>query len=95
MKNVVESNLNKVFDDYSEVKECTECESWWTNQCDGASEGLNRPCTAFKAVRRVSIPEDIRQLKQAIKTLRTWLIIFAIWGISAIIIITAYLEKLT
>ena len=54
------------FDDYSEVKECTECEHWWTNACDG-TKGTERPCTGFLACRRVSIPEDIKALQRALE----------------------------
>lgn len=57
----------KRFDDYSEVNECTNCEHWWTSACDGASLGSERPCSGFKACRRVSIPEDIKALQRALE----------------------------
>lgn len=58
---------HKRFDDYTDVKECTECEHWWTSACDGTSFGSERPCTGFLACRRVSIPEDIKALQIALK----------------------------
>ena len=57
------------FDDYKEVNECTNCESWWTSQCDGTPEGSERPCKAFKATRKVKIPEDIDALKMRVTAL--------------------------
>lgn len=57
----------KRFDDYSEVNECTNCEHWWTSACDAPSFGSERPCSGFKASRRVSIPEDIKALQIALK----------------------------
>lgn len=64
------------FDDYSEVKECTECQHWWTNACDGTSFGSERPCNCFLACRRVSIPEDINALQRAYTSLKwhIWLL---------------------
>lgn len=63
----------KRFDDYSEVNECTNCEHWWTNACDAPPIGSERPCSGFKASRRVSIPEDIKALQRALKRQRRWL----------------------
>lgn len=63
----------KRFDDYSEVNECTNCEHWWTSACDAPSFGSERPCSGFKASRRVSIPEDIKALQIAVKRQRRWL----------------------
>ena len=63
----------KRFDDYSELNECTGCEHWWTSACDGPSFGSERPCSGFKACRRVSIPEDIKALEIALKRQRMWL----------------------
>ena len=59
----------KLFDEWNEVNECTNCESWWTSQCDGTPEGSERPCKAFKATRKVKIPEDIEALKNVVRAL--------------------------
>ena len=59
----------KIFDDYESV-DCNQCDSWWTNTCDGVKKGTERHCTAFKAVRRVDIPLEIERLRKAVK----WLI---------------------
>lgn len=77
------------FDDYSEVKECTECEHWWTNACDGTSFGSERPCTGFLACRRVSIPEDIKALQRAYTSLK-WHI-WALYVLLGILVITRML----
>lgn len=60
----------KRFDDYSEVNECTNCEHWWTSACDAPPIGSERPCSGFKASRRVSIPEDIKALQRACTALK-------------------------
>lgn len=58
----------KIFEDFPTV-DCNECESWWNNQCDGVTEGSQKLCTAFKAVRRVNIPLKIERLRKALKRL--------------------------
>ena len=68
-----EKNLNqkqKVFDDFKEV-DCEECESWQLNQCDGVPVGSQRSCTAYKAVRRLNTPLQIKALQKVYKDLRT------------------------
>lgn len=64
----------KIFDDFPTV-DCNECESWWLNQCDGVTEGPQKLCTAFKAVRRVNIPSEIERLRSALKCLTGSIII--------------------
>ncbi len=68
-----EQNVNpkqKVFDDFKEV-DCEECESWQLNQCDGVPVGSQRSCTAYKAVRRLNTPLQIKALQKGYKDLRT------------------------
>ena len=65
----------KLFDEWNEVNECTNCESWWTSQCDGTPEGSERPCKAFKATRKVKIPEDIEALKNNVRALENRLVL--------------------
>ena len=77
------------FDDYSEVKECTECEQWWTNACDGTSKGTERPCNSFKACRKVSIPEDIKALQRMCESLK-WHI-WSLYVLIGILVITRVL----
>ena len=57
----------KIFDEFPEV-DCNGCESYWNNQCDGAVKGTEKRCTAFKATRRVDIPEQIKALRKSLKT---------------------------
>lgn len=57
-----------IFDDYSDVKECTDCQHWWTNACDGVRANT-RPCNSFLATRRVKLPEEVKRLR----TLVYWL----------------------
>ena len=66
-----EQNVNpkqKVFDDFKEV-DCEECESWQLNQCDGVPVGSQRSCTAYKAVRRLNTPLQIKALQKGYKDL--------------------------
>ena len=68
-----EQKLNKkqkVFDDFK-VVDCEECEAWQINQCDGVPVGSERSCTAYKAVRRLNTPLQIKALQKANKDLRT------------------------
>jgi hypothetical protein len=60
----------KVFDDFKEV-DCEECESWQLNQCDGVHVGSQRSCTAYKAVRRLNTPQQIKALQKGYDELRT------------------------
>jgi hypothetical protein len=69
-----EQNMNpkqkqKVFDDFKEV-DCEECEAWQLNQCDGVPVGSQRSCTAYKAVRRLNTPLQIKALQKGYKELR-------------------------
>lgn len=57
------------FDDWSEVKECSNCQRWWNDQCDGIPQGSVRPCKDFLATRNVKIPEEIESLRKRIKWL--------------------------
>jgi len=57
------------FDDWSDLKDCNKCEEYWNSACDGTLVGSEKPCTAFKAVRRVSIPLEIERLRKAVKWL--------------------------
>ena len=66
-----------IFDDYSEVKECIDCEHWWTNACDG-SEGSTRPCNAFKPTRRVSLPKDVERLREQVDWLSAIVVLLVI-----------------
>jgi hypothetical protein len=83
---VKEQNLKpkqKVFDDFKEV-DCEECESWQLNQCDGVPVGSQRSCTAYKAVRRLNTPLQIKMLQKGYKELRKASIINSV----AIILLT-------
>lgn len=63
------------FDDWSEVKECNDCQHYWTDACDGTPVGSEKRCIAFKATRRVDIPEQIKSLRKRVDGLR-WAFIF-------------------
>lgn len=60
---------NKIFEDFPKV-DCNECENYYTSACDGVSKDSERPCKTFIATRRIFIPEEIKWLKNEIKTLR-------------------------
>ena len=66
-----EQNANqklKVFDDFPTV-DCEECEHWQINRCDGHSVGTESSCTAFKVVRRLNTPQEIKALQKGYKDL--------------------------
>ena len=76
------SENKKVFDDYAELCECLKCDCYYNNQCDGspriATKDPYEPCKAFKATRRVIIPQDIKDLKNSVKRLERSDIV---WGL--------------
>ena len=51
----------RIFDEYQ--VDCNECQSYWLDQCDGVKVGSQKACTAFKAIRRTNIPEQIKNLE--------------------------------
>ena len=53
----------KIFDDFPKVN-CNECENYYTNACDGAMKGSERPCKTFLAIRSVNIPAEIKALRE-------------------------------
>lgn len=68
-----------IFDEWDDVKDCNTCQEYWNNTCDGSQIGVERPCKAFKAVRRVSIPEEIESLRSALKFVYGALAIAYLW----------------
>ena len=72
------SQDNSRFDDYSDIVECGHCERWWNNQCDGVSDGAERPCKAFLATRKVSLPEDVERLTDRLDSLSRSVIVFGV-----------------
>lgn len=66
------------FDNWSDVKDCNDCEHYWNKLCDGVPEGSERRCTAFKATRSVEIPAEIDALKERLKWLSVSQILCAI-----------------
>ena len=83
-----EQNANqklKVFDDFPTV-DCEECEHWQINRCDGHSVGTEASCTAFKVVRRLNTPYEIKMLQKGYKDLTRASIINGI-GIIALALI--------
>ena len=73
-------NDKKVFDDYSQLCECLQCNHYYNDQCDGIKavddNGSNTQCKAFSATRRVIIPQDINDLKNTVKGLKKELFIW-------------------
>lgn len=54
----------RIFDEYQ--VDCNECQSYWLDQCDGVSVGSQKACTAFKAIRRTDLPEQIKKLEKSL-----------------------------
>jgi len=69
---------NAKFDDWTDVKECNDCQEYWNNVCDGTPVGVERPCKAFKATRRVDIPLEIKSLRRALNALYVALILYGV-----------------
>ena len=61
---------SKRFDNWDEV-DCNECANYWTNSCDGVPEGQKRACNSFLAQRNVTIPAEIKSLRNELKSLKT------------------------
>ena len=64
------STPKQKFDDWTEVKECSNCQRWWNDQCDGTLQGSVRPCKDFLATRSVRIPEELESFRTQIDTLK-------------------------
>ena len=71
--------MSKRFEDWKDV-DCNECEHYWTNSCDGACKGSQKPCNSFLATRSVIIPEQITRLDKRITALG-WGVLFIAFGL--------------
>lgn len=67
-----------LFDDWSEVKDCNNCENYWNKLCDGTKVGSEKRCTAFKATRKVDIPLELNALRKAVKRLSVAVILLGV-----------------
>lgn len=72
----------RVFDDFPEV-DCNACECYWTNQCNGTPTGSEKPCKTFKAIRRVSIPDELKCAQNSLE--RLWRVV-VVWSICQFIV---------
>lgn len=59
---------NKRFDNWDEV-DCNSCANYWTDKCDGVVKGSKKLCNSFLAQRSIVIPEEIKSLRSALKSL--------------------------
>jgi hypothetical protein len=59
------SDKTKVFDEFQ--VECTECEHYWDNSCDGVKCFEEKHCTSYKATKRMEIPKAIDKIKSDMK----------------------------
>lgn len=62
----------KIFDDFTDV-DCNYCANYYTDACDGVSEGVKRPCKSFIAHRGINIPKEINALKSALKSITDYI----------------------
>ena len=74
---------NRIFDEYPRV-DCEDCNHWWNNSCDGVKKGSERLCNAFIATRNVIIPQEIEELKKALRRLSVSL---ALLGLSELLLV--------
>ena len=79
--------MDKIFDNY-EV-ECNECQHYWRDTCDGVPIEKKRNCTSYTATRTSDIPEQIKQLREAVNTverINRWIgIALIFYGIGVIL----------
>lgn len=68
------TNENSRFDNWTHV-DCNECQHYWNALCDGTVKDSEKPCTAFVATRSTDIPEQIKSLKDSLKSVRTCVIL--------------------
>ena len=81
------------FDEWESLADyntCNYCERFWNNQCDGSkrttedgnqecpSEAITSPSCDFKATRKVTIPDEIKELQNGYKRLRKGLSLLAL-----------------
>lgn len=57
------------FDEWDEIVDCNDCQHYYDNTCDGVSKGSTRLCKQFKAVRGINMPEEIKSLRNGLKSL--------------------------
>lgn len=68
--------IDRRFDEYDYV-DCNQCQEYWTDNCDGVPERSERPCTSFKAIRAIDIPQEVAALRTQVKVLTAGLAIIA------------------
>ena len=64
-------NDKQVFDDWVEVADCNLCEHHWNSACDGQAD----KCTSYLPTNKASILNDIKKLKDDVKSLKFCLIV--------------------
>lgn len=63
---------------FEEVEvDCNNCEAYWLNQCDGASNYTTK-CVSYIPTKRVDIPRKIQALEKRINTLSKFVFILSI-----------------
>ena len=65
------------FEDYPKV-DCTDCQHWYNDVCDGAPRGSERRCNGFLATRNRNIPEDIKKLQKRVDELDKLIIVLSV-----------------
>lgn len=71
------SDKQKVFDDFPKV-DCSECEHYYTNACDGVSKGSQKPCKTFLATRSVDILLQIKSIRTKLEWLTRVVVILQV-----------------
>lgn len=62
----MQTNEPKIFDET--YVECTECSHYWNDSCDGVPKDKVRPCTSYKATKKVDYIEKLQHLEEEIKS---------------------------
>ena len=77
-------NNKKIFDDFPN-QDCNHCTHYWNNKCDADMllQGSKFPCKSFSPTRGITIPQEIKTLKNEI----FWLKVFVCILISAVSIL--------
>jgi hypothetical protein len=66
------------FDDWSDVKDCNDCQHYWNAMCDGTPLGSEKSCKSFLATRKVNMQGDLESLRKRLNTLNVVLILYGL-----------------
>lgn len=57
----------EIFGDWSDVKDCNDCEHYYLSQCDGTQKGEKRTCKEFLVTRRGNLYKEIEEAEKRLQ----------------------------